>query len=166
MPRSKSLALARKAKAVRLRKEGHSWDEVADGSGYANRGTAYRVVTNAHREQIVEDIESYRASELERLTFLESELLEIAATSKSDSAKIRALSEVRAIGRDRCKLLALYDHAPAAEPQMLIDPRRARQLKEGNTCRIDGGTSCDFIPEFHEKGCATEMMRLAQVQAE
>ena len=61
LSRSKSVALAKKAKAVRLRNEGHTWDEVADGSGYANRGTAYRVVTNAHREQIVEDIESYRA---------------------------------------------------------------------------------------------------------
>lgn len=159
MPRPKSLALAKQAKAVELHKEGHSWDEVANGAGFAHRGTAYKVVMKALREHIVEDIDSYREVELERLSFLESELLIIATTSKSDSAKIRALGEVRAIGRDRCKLLGLYDHTPQAqdEPKTLFDLSLG-QLRKGNTCRISGDSECGFEPKDHSQQCVRETL--------
>ena len=54
----KNAALAewRRGKAVELRLEGRSYDEVAREVGYANRGTAYRVVQQTLEAQTVENV--------------------------------------------------------------------------------------------------------------
>lgn len=69
-PRSKSghaLALWRQSRAVQLAAAGLSYDEIARLVGYANRGTAWRVVNEALTRQVVEDVEIYRLAELLRL---------------------------------------------------------------------------------------------------
>ena len=45
--RNRPLAAWRKAEAVELAVEDHTYDTVAREVGYANRGTAYRVVRQA-----------------------------------------------------------------------------------------------------------------------
>jgi len=159
MSRSKSDAIERTATAVRLRMEGHTWDEVAAGANYANRGTAYRTVTRALRKQTAADLEAYVTVELERIDLAESALLSIVSTSSSDATKVRALREVLAASRDRAKLLGLYDRAPAteSEPRTLFDPALG-QLREGNTCRISGSPDCGFEPSEHSRECNKSLL--------
>ncbi len=54
--RNRPLAAWRKARAV----EGHTYDTIAREVGYANRGTAYRVVRQALDERIAESVDEAR----------------------------------------------------------------------------------------------------------
>jgi hypothetical protein len=159
MPKSQTNALARRADAVQRFRNGENFDQIAQGVGYANRGNAHRAVTTALRERIVEDIDTYRQIELERIDLVEAELLAIATRSKSDAAKIRALREVLTASRDRSKLLGLYDHFPQAEPEqkMLVDLDLGK-LRKGNTCRISGDAECGFVPKEHSTDCVKQTL--------
>ena len=46
MPRSKMRARAKQARAVRLFTKGWTYEQIAKKVGFANRGTAYKVVKN------------------------------------------------------------------------------------------------------------------------
>ena len=160
MAKSKTVALARKAEAVERFRTGETLDQIAQNVGYAHRANAHRAINSALRERIVENIDTYRQMELERIDLVEAELLTIVTGSRSSSAtKIRALREVLAASRDRSKLLGLYDHTPEAEPEqkMLIDLSLG-QLRKGNTCRISGDAECGFEPKDHSQQCTKEIL--------
>jgi hypothetical protein len=63
--------LNKQDKAVRLLREGKSYDEIAKILGYANRGSAWRLVQNALRDTVTTDVEEHRAIELHRLDALQ-----------------------------------------------------------------------------------------------
>jgi hypothetical protein len=159
MPKSKTVALARQAAAVERFRNGENFDQIARGVGYANRGNAHRAVTTALRERIIEDIDTYRQIELERIDLVEAELLAIASSSKSDASKIRALREVLTASRDRSKLLGLYDHTLKAEAEQrtLFDPSLGK-LRKGNTCRISKDAECGFEPDAHSEDCVKKTL--------
>ena len=64
---NRAVAAWRKAKAVELAVEGHTCDAIARKVGYANRGTAYRVVRQALDERIADNVDELRATEVARL---------------------------------------------------------------------------------------------------
>ncbi len=70
--RNRPLAAWRKAKAVELAVEGHTYDAIAKQVGFSNRGTAYRVVRKALDEQIAENVDELRATEVARLDALQA----------------------------------------------------------------------------------------------
>ncbi len=70
--RNRPLAAWRKAKAVELAVEGHTYDTIAREVGYANRGTAHRVVRQALDEQIAANVDDLRATEVARLDALQA----------------------------------------------------------------------------------------------
>lgn len=60
----------RGARATELALAGHSYDDIAEHVGYANRGTARRVVQRALRSKKLNSVDEYRALELARLDAL------------------------------------------------------------------------------------------------
>lgn len=150
MPRSRSIALQRTSDAVRLFRDGHTYERIAKTVGYANRGTAYRVVNNAFREQIVEDIEFHRHIELGALDLVKSVLWDIIDSTDDPNVKIRACGKLLVACKQRAKLLGLLDHPPQGEPQVLIR-RGPMQHKEGNICAKTGEPNCAFEPRTAER---------------
>ncbi len=65
--RNRPLAAHRKAKAVELAVQGHTNASIAREVGYANRGTAYRVVRQALDERVADNVDELRATEVARL---------------------------------------------------------------------------------------------------
>ncbi len=63
-------AAEKRRKAVAARREGHSWDEVADIAGYMSRGSAFTEVQKAMKlglQEMFTETELYRYESLERL---------------------------------------------------------------------------------------------------
>src|SRR5690349_14215605 len=112
MPKSKSKALAKRAEAVRLFNEDHSFDEIAHRVGYSHRGTAHTAVMQGFRERIAEHVDERRAHELLSLEQVEGELIHLAMNATTDSVKVRALSQMINISKQRSRLLGLHDKGP------------------------------------------------------
>ena len=84
---------------------------IAQEVGYANRGTAWRVVNDALRGELVEGVQDYRRLELARLEALQASHW-AAATSGDD---LKAAELVLKISAQRSKLLGLDRVASEAE---------------------------------------------------
>lgn len=72
-PARKVETYEKRALAARLRREGHTWAEVAAGSGYADKASAYvavRTLMIESRELAYGEADLYRAESLDRLTAL------------------------------------------------------------------------------------------------
>jgi hypothetical protein len=85
---------------------GKSYDEIARALGYANRGSAWRLVQNALQSAVTASIEEHRAIELERLDAFQHAHWEQACTGDSRSAQI-----VLKVIEQRIRLLGLTDAA-------------------------------------------------------
>ena len=70
--RNKALAQERRTRAVELAVGGHSYQDVADIMGYANRGTVYRIIHEALKARQVTSIDEVRELEAARLDALQS----------------------------------------------------------------------------------------------
>jgi hypothetical protein len=93
----------RKGRCVELAMAGHSYDDIAEQVGYANRGTAWRTVQNALSERKVQSVDEYRQLELARLDALTSAHWG-AAISGTD---LKAAEMVLEVSAQRVKLLGL-----------------------------------------------------------
>ncbi len=116
------LAAWRKAKAVELAVEGHTYDTIAEQVGFANRGTAHRVVRKALDEQVAENVQQLRETELARLDALQAALWPAAMAGHLDAAQ-----QVADIIDKQARLLGLYPtgrHKPEKplEPVTVIVP--------------------------------------------
>ena len=100
--RNRALAAARRAKAVELRTAGLTYDRIAVELGYANRGTVYRVVSEALRTQTLEAVGELRSLEVARLNSLQSAMWQKAMDGDVPSA-VAILRCIMA----RCRLLGL-----------------------------------------------------------
>ncbi len=118
MPRSRTRALAKQSDAVDLFRKGKTFEEIASSVGYANRGTAHRVVTNAFRSRVVENIDVHRQMEVDRLDDLQAALYPLV-----DAGNLEAIRTVVQIIHERSRILGLYEHLP--ERRVLVS--------EGNT---------------------------------
>ena len=125
MPKSRTLALARQSDAVALFREGQTFDQIAGAVGFANRGTAHRVVTKAFRERLVENIDMHRQLELDRLDDLQATLWPL-----MESGDVKAAALILEVIGQRSKLLGLLDHRPA--PRVLVNDSAVEESDEGN----------------------------------
>ena len=73
------------------------------GVGYANRGTAYRVVQQALDEKIADNVEQLRDTEVARLDALQTSIWPAAM-----AGDVEAVRQVLTIISKRAKLLGLY----------------------------------------------------------
>jgi hypothetical protein len=71
--RDQASASWRRSEAVRLKAAGHTYEQVAQRLGYANRGTVHRVQQALHARQ-VESVDELRHLELARLDALQAAL--------------------------------------------------------------------------------------------
>jgi hypothetical protein len=100
--RNRALAAARRARAVELRTAGLTYDQIAVELGYANRGTVYRVVSEALRTQTLEAVGELRSLEVERLDSLQS-----AMWQKAMEGDVPSAFAILRVIMARCRLLGL-----------------------------------------------------------
>ncbi len=101
--RNKALAAWRRARSVELAVGGQTYDEIAREVGYANRGTAYRVVQQALSQRVEEGVDELRRLEQDRLDALQAGVWERALAG--DVAAVRTALRIL---ESRCRLLGLH----------------------------------------------------------
>ncbi len=72
--RDRALAAWRRSEAIRLKTAGHTYEQIAQELGYANRGTVHRIVQQALDVREVESVDELRRLELDRLDALHASL--------------------------------------------------------------------------------------------
>ncbi len=102
--RNKALATWRRTRAVELRLEGKSHDEIARQIGIRNRGTVHRMIAKALEAREVEDVAMYRAIEVARLN-----RAQLAIWDRVEAGDVKAIQTFARISKQRCQLLGLYD---------------------------------------------------------
>lgn len=102
--RNRALAAARRARAIELRAQGWTYEQIADELGYANRGTVYRMVGRALEAQTVEAVDALRALEVERLN-----AVQVALWDKAMGGDVHAAKQAIRIIAARCRLLGLEE---------------------------------------------------------
>lgn len=95
----------RRAKAIRLKIEGHSYTEIAEELGYSSRGSANSDVRRALEKHVIEEglaVEAWRELELARL-----DVLQRAIWPEAMGGSPRAIETALKILDRRAKLLGL-----------------------------------------------------------
>src|SRR5688500_3921734 len=92
--RNRALATARRARAVELRAQGWTYQDIAQELGYANRGTVFRIVGNALASQERLAVDELRSLEVERLDALQVGIWQRAMEGDVDAA----MAALRIIG--------------------------------------------------------------------
>ncbi len=119
----RSLAESRikRARAVELAAQGLAYSDIAQAVGYAHRGSAHRAVFKAIAEYEAEAVELFRATEMERLDYLQTKLW-----TKVEEGDLKAIHAALRISETRRRLLGL-------------DRRNADD--NGPTCLVGGPTA-------------------------
>jgi hypothetical protein len=114
-----ALAAWRKARSVELALEGHPYDDIAKEVGYANRGTAHRVVHKALAAREVEAVDLLRETELERLDALQAALWPAAM-----SGDISAVNACLRVITSRLRVLGIDGPQAQEKPRwsLLVEP--------------------------------------------
>ena len=100
--KNRALAAARRARAVELKSAGLTYEAIATKLGYANRGTVFRVVSEALKTQTVEAVEELRSLEVERL-----DKLQLALWPAAMAGDVPSVIAATRIIMARCHLLGL-----------------------------------------------------------
>jgi hypothetical protein len=133
MPTKHAVASWKACRAVELMLKGRSYDQIAREVGYANRGTAHRVVAKALSERLADDIDQLRELELARLDALQASLW-----AKAEKGDLRAVNACVRIIDKRCRLLGLYGSKEAQEPlQTLVIDHRGNPGKATDAISTD-----------------------------
>ncbi len=140
MPTKHAMASWKACRAVELMLKGRSYDQIAHEVGYANRGTAHRVVAKALAQRLADHIDQLRELELARLDALQASLW-----AKAEKGDLRAVNACVRIIDKRCRLLGLYGFKEAQEPlqTLVIDhqgnPGKATSVVAGDTQTVATG---------------------------
>ena len=118
--RDRVLASARKTRAVDLKLQGLTYQQVADHLGYANKGTVYRIIRDAQADQLSEVVAEQRQLELDRLDAVQEALW-----PQAMEGNVEAAEAVRRLVETRCRLLGLVGRRRAAadgcvQPQTVV----------------------------------------------
>jgi hypothetical protein len=116
--RNRALAAARRARAIELRTQGCTYDQIAEELGYANRGTVYRIISDALAEREHQAVDSLRFLESARLDSLQSALWD-----KAMSGDVKAARSILGIIVARAHLLGLqgaFTGNQASKPRTVV----------------------------------------------
>jgi hypothetical protein len=100
--RNRALAAARLARAIELRAQGRTYEQIADELGYANRGTVCHIVNDALKARTDEAVDTLRSLEAQRL-----DALQVALWDKAMAGDVIAAQAAIRIIVSRCRLLGL-----------------------------------------------------------
>jgi pantothenate synthetase len=119
--KNRALAAARRAQAVQLKASGLTYAAIAIDMGYANRGTVYRIISEALKAQNVEAVDQLRNLEVARL-----DKLQLSMWPAAMAGDVHAASVVTRIILTRCRLLGLERASvlshDASKPRTLVVP--------------------------------------------
>ncbi len=127
---NRPLAEWRKARAVELATQGHTYQQIADELGYANRGTVHRVVQQALQAVQTENVEVLRAVEVDRLDALQRGVWD-AATAGHVPATQAAVRIIQA----RARVLGLLQ---SGKPKRTRCKQPQTVVLQDNDCRKRG----------------------------
>lgn len=139
------LVLEREVQIVKLRRQGHTWDEIAQQLGYADKSGPQKAYLRAAARVVQEDIQDIRALEAERLDNLQN-----AYWLDAMAGDVPAGTQVLRIMERRAKLLGLdspikqqvevitYDASNISEHLRTIAAGLAYSHTQG---QLDNGTS-------------------------
>ncbi len=114
-----ALASARKCRAIQLKLQGLTYQQIADELGYTSRGTVYKIIKTAQATQLTGAVEEHLDIEVSRLNALQA-----AVWPAAMSGDLRALVVAARIIDARCRLLGLIGPATkrtaCQQPQTLV----------------------------------------------
>ena len=117
--RDRALASARKCRAIQLKLQGLTYQQIADELGYTSRGTVYKIIKTAQATQLTDAVEEHLDIEVSRLNALQA-----AVWPAAMSGDLRALVVAARIIEARCRLLGLIGPATkrtaCQQPQTLV----------------------------------------------
>ena len=128
--RDKALASARKQRAIELKMQGMSYQQIADEMGYSSRGTVYTIIRDAQSAHLDDTVEEHRRLELERLDALQASLW-----GRAMAGDVLATMAVVKVIESRVRLLGLVPPSGARAGRCGQVPTVV--LKEGD-CRLGG----------------------------
>jgi orotate phosphoribosyltransferase-like protein len=120
---SMAVAESRKARCVELATKGVPYDQIASEVGYANRGTAWRVVNKALTERVDSAVDEYRQMELARLDALQESLWSTAMEGnvRSVDAILRIIDRrIRLLGLDQVTVRDEFPLTVVVDPADLV----------------------------------------------
>jgi hypothetical protein len=141
MPARQAEASIKACRAVELVRQGKTYDQIAAAVGFANRGTAHKVVTKALSERLIDGIDDLRHIELARL-----DALQAALWPRVEKGEVRAVNSVLRIIDRRCRILGLYPQQDRSEKSfdtlVMQDPGNPRQATGAQPTSIasEGGS--------------------------
>ncbi len=127
---NRPLAQWRKARAVDLATHGHTYQQIADELGYANRGTVHRLVQQTLHAHQADSVDQLRALEVARLDALQQALWE-----RAMAGDLQAVGQVVQIIVTRSRLLGLIPLAKKARAKCR-QPQTVVLMKDD--CRLRG----------------------------
>ena len=70
--RDRALSSARKCRAIQLKLQGLTYQQIADELGYTSRGTVYKIIRTAQATQLTGAVEEHLDIEVSRLNALQA----------------------------------------------------------------------------------------------
>lgn len=107
--RDKALAAYRRARALELRASSMGYKQIASELGYANKGTAHRVVSEALQARQSEGVDFLRKLEMDRLETLLATLW-----PRAMDGDLNAVHGLLRIIESECRLLGLHGGGTSA----------------------------------------------------
>ena len=143
--RDQALASARKCRAIQLKLQGLTYQQIADELGYTSRGTVYKIIKTAQAAQLTGAVEEHLDIEVSRLNALQA-----AVWPAAMSGDLQALVVAARIIDARCRLLGLIGPATkrtaCQQPQTLVlrdDDCRLRGCPDHTRSAHDSAASRD-----------------------
>lgn len=125
---NKALASLRRTRAIELKAQGLTYQQVADELGYANRGSVHFIVQKGLAKREAESIDALRHVEEQRL-----DALQHAVWTRAMEGHLPSVEAALRILKARMRLLGLMggsEAGPCTQPQTVL-------LQE-NDCRLRG----------------------------
>lgn len=138
--RNKALASARKAKAIALKAQGWTYQQIADAMGYRNKDTVYAIIKQAQSKQLAEGVQYHRDIELARLNSLQAALWDTAM-----AGDVSAAHECLKLIIARCRLLGLYEERKSPKDSWDNCQGPSTVIARADDCRHEG---CDKHGRF------------------
>lgn len=125
---NKALATCRRTRAIQLKAQGLTYQQVADELGYANRGSVHSIVQKGLAKREADSVDTLRFVEQQRL-----DELQYAVWERAMQGHIPSVGAALHILKARVRLLGLVD---AGESGTCTQPQTV--VLQDNDCRLRG----------------------------